>query len=148
MPVEQAKGVGRKTPHRRRLRIVPFTASAIAVGAVNTNLIAPTVARARRRSRRVFPLRLTGQALGLARPRAQPGRVGLGILLAHVNHRSRAPASALITGPGLRGARRVGNAVVIRKRHFIPAHRYALGMAITSFDNRLSPATLMATTLK
>ena len=63
----QKKGVGRKTSHRRRLCVVPRAATAMAVGAVVANLIAPTVARARPRPRRVFPLRLTGQAVGLAR---------------------------------------------------------------------------------
>ena len=94
----QKKGVSRKTPHRRRplkdqavlpvhtdrapvfLCVVPRVATATAVGAVVANLIAPTVARARTHPRRVFPLRLTGQAVGLARLRAQPGRVGFGVL--------------------------------------------------------------------
>ena len=68
--IEQAKGVGRKTPHRIRSTNRRAALTATAVGAVFANFIAPIVARGRARPRRVFPFRLGGQAVGLARLRA------------------------------------------------------------------------------
>ena len=68
------------------------TTGIVGLGAIDAG--AKGVRRRGAGARRVFPFRFTGQAVGPAGLRAQPARVGFGIVPAHVDHRPSAPTPA------------------------------------------------------
>ena len=62
----------------------------------------------------------------MARPAAQPRRIGLGVLIAHIDHRAIATAPASVVRP-IAAAATTGDAgIPLSERHFVFADRKGL----------------------
>ena len=75
-----------------------MAATALAVGALGPDLVAPSISMFAAGARRVFPLGLGEQTIELAGLQREPIQILLRIMLADVDDRTRATSPALIGG--------------------------------------------------
>src|SRR5262245_20915284 len=94
----ETEGIGLERSNRRRLPVVPLSYTAVTVTVVLAGLLAPEKGRRAAGTRRIFPLRLGEQAIGLAGHPGEPDHIFLGVVPAHEDDRSRAAAPTDVAG--------------------------------------------------
>ena len=109
--VKEAKGVGFEAPHWSRLLAIPTTATAIAVGAVVTNGLAPVAGCLSPGTCRVFPLRLRWKTKPLSGEVVELFDELLNAIPTHLLHRFRSVGGCiyelnprLVSGRGYTGS--------------------------------------------
>ena len=101
MDVKETEWIGGKSIHRRSLLSAPLAAAVNKISLIITRFVAPPIAAGGSGPRRIFPLRLAGQAIIAAGLFAQPLAVGCGIFPGHVDYRAVVPSPSLSSGKAL-----------------------------------------------
>src|SRR5262249_47707726 len=94
--VVEPERIGLERSDWRGLLIVPLAATAVAVGIVSSNLVAPEIGRRAASASRVFPFRLGEQSIGLASHLRKPRHILLGVVPADIDDRHCCPPKATI----------------------------------------------------
>ena len=113
--VIKAKGVGRKTTNRTCLIVIPLASTAITIGPVAADIIAPAIAGCGARACRIFPFCFTEQTIGLTRFATEPRDIALG--MAPNSHASQDAC------PGPSPRRQVDSRCSRPPRHTRPTHQ-------------------------